>query len=62
MFLLMVLTQNVMLGCCLLSFVKQYCWSPSKTNVSWRWRGAGKESKEAPMLCLVSRKSDPSVS
>lgn len=45
------------MGCCFFSFIKQYCWSPTKTNVLWKWRGAGKESKEASML-LVSRESD----
>lgn len=53
----MLLTQNGMLGCCCFSFVMQYRWSPTKTNVLWKWRGAGKESKEASML-LVSRESD----
>lgn len=55
----MLLTQNGMLGCCFFSFIMQYHWSPTKTSVSWRWRGAGKESKEASML-LVSRESDQS--
>lgn len=62
MFLPVVLTQNVMLGCFFLSLIMQYCWSHSKTNVLMRWRGVDKESKNVPMLYLASRKSDQSFS